>query len=200
MGCGVQSLKHISLLAILTSCCLFSSTAVANNATYTIFGLGTGSLGGTSFSSTPFSIVAEADTDGIGTLPGIYSVLNTQTELFVDGFSSAEFTSGIRTTSNQSFSRAGFGDFNPQGSFSILFVDNSLFETYALDSSIGPVAGPSARLNGVSRPTPTTAGDFYLTSVENATFTATVVPEPNGTLFVMMSLGCIRIFSRHKEM
>ncbi len=167
MGCGVQSLKHTSLFAILAICCLFTSTATADNATYTIFGIGTGSLGGNSFSSTPFSIVAEADTDNIGTLPGLFSVPNTRTEVFVDGFSSAEFTSAIRTTSNQSLSRGGFGDFPPQGSFPILFVDNSLFDTYDLESSFGPVTGPTQLTNGVSRPTPTTAGDFYLTSVQN---------------------------------
>ena len=165
-------------------CWLVVTSVYAVPATYTITGIGTGALGDEVFSLSPFSIVAEADTDDIGTIPGIFSVPNTRTTATIDGIGSAEFNSTIRTSSNQAFSRAGFGDFGGPGNFAILFVDNNLFASYDLGTSIGPLGGPVLLVNSVGQPTGTTAGDFYLTSVQDALFTAVVVPEPNSFLLI----------------
>lgn len=168
---------------LLLAAAVVSSTIAVQASTidFTISGTGSGSLNGQPFTAAAFSIASTADTSQIfvSTLPVLSAMVT------VPGFGSGTFTDPIDIFDNP---RAGYGmggmiDTDVRD---ILDIDNPVFATYGMDTSLGPVSGtpdpangdPSGYIINSGSAFPTTAGVFSLTSVTAATFQATVVPEP----------------------
>jgi hypothetical protein len=151
--------------------------AKADPVTFIITGTGSGALGAQSFSNTAFTISSTADTAFItNPFSGVFILADQTATVNVSGIGTGAFTSQTSNVSNQNFSRAGISD----PSFAILFVNNPGFSTYSLATSIGPLSGPASFNSGANFAT--TAGNFRLDTVQDATFEARVttqaVPEP----------------------
>jgi PEP-CTERM motif len=161
---------------------IFTETAIA-----------TGALGRDGFTDAPLTITAIADTANVNEIfPGVFSVNNSSTTVFVPGFGSGTITDLSYTFSAQaSSSEGGIGDNTIFAD--ILDVMNPAFATYNLTTSFGPLSGSTGINSG--QPFPTTAGDFIIDSIlgNTATFQATVVPEPStlvlGLLGSLSGLG-----------
>ena len=151
------------------------TAALANTITYTESGVGTGSLGETSFTDAPFTITLVADPAHVVTGPGgVLANPSGTATLSINGSPVATFTEQLAAFDAQADQTAGLGSV-PQ-MISVLGTTDPVFGTYGLTTSIGPIANTSSFNVGASFATD--QGAFVLNSVGNATFTALATPEP----------------------
>jgi len=155
-------------------------TARSTPITYTLSGLGSGSLGGVSFTNTAFTISALADTSQISQpLTPLFRVTNSATTISVKGMPIGTLLTNTVTLDfqNPNASEANAGIFLYYQGPRLLSVFNSAFQTYDLSTSFAPHFGNAGiQSNFVF---PTTAGDFFFSSVSSASFAASIVPEPS---------------------
>ena len=152
--------------------------------TYTEQATASGSLDGISFTDAAVVLTMNNDTTNVtNSGPGDFENVGTAT-VSVGGGPALAFTHPTQVFSTQSVPAVGFED---------LAVDDILdnfsapFATYDLTTSIGPIVGSGAIDPGSSFAT--TGGAFVLTSVGDATFTASTnaIPEPSS--WAMMLIG-----------
>jgi hypothetical protein len=171
----------------------FAAPAVAVPITYSIKGIGSGTLDGTSFTDDLVSITIAGDTNNIVSLtssvsknagPTTVSVAGVGTDTlpnivdFVDRFPDEEF----------------FG--TPTGS-PFWEIDDSAFATYNLDTSIGPVSGPPFLSK---TPTVTgSGGNFDLSVMGTSTFEADVVPLPATLPLFATGLGAFGLLGWRRK-
>jgi hypothetical protein len=143
--------------------------------------VGSGSLGGTSFTNALVTITLDGDTATVTGSPGGFEQEFGSAFVVVSGSPVAEFTDpSMDAFDNPSVPAAGISDVTKN----LLIMDtiNTAFLTYDFRSPIGPVTGPANFNSGAVFPT--TAGDFFITSVAEGTsrfsakFPASPVPEP----------------------
>lgn len=175
----------------------FLTTAQATLITYKLSGVGTGTLGSSSFTAAPFTITATADTDDITlSSPGVYRVFTLTDEILIMGLAPASFIGRTIVVDNQNIERAGFSD--QSANRSVFFVINSQFSSYDLSTSIGPESGTSS--GNVFTNFVTTAGllSFYpATFGTTASFEAiTVIPEPTTAFFGAGLIGVVGLTRR----
>lgn len=185
-------------LAILL-CGLAAAPVHASPITFTIEGTGTGSLGGQAFVDATFQIVAQIDTDDVFAISSGFQVVNLGTSVEIFGVGSGDFTNEIRTTANQTNNRVGFGDVNVNRA--ILFVNNAIFGSYDLQSPLGPIQG-TPTLNAFSL-FPTTSGNFFLSDVDQVTFTSatstTIAPVPEPAPLLLLGTGLAAGVRRYRR-
>jgi hypothetical protein len=158
--------------------------APAQPVLYTFSGNANGSLGGQPFSNAAFSIEAVADLSLIALQsPGVFAV-PTAADIAISGFSRAALLFTNRVVANQNFARIGIGDLDQN--VAVLFIDNVAVQTYGLNTTIGPLTGPTILTPAASYPT--SAGLMNLSAVFNASFSAVVVPEPSA--LALVGLAC----------
>jgi hypothetical protein len=161
----------LALILVATS----SAGALAVPITFEITGTATGSLGGAPFTDAAFTLTGNADTDDVSFVGFGFQVVNSSSSVTIAGLGTGVFSNETRTTANQNNDLGGFGEFFLLNA-AVIFVGNVVFDTYQLDSDLGPVSGPATISPGTTFAT--SAGDFIFSSVlGEATFTA-VVPEP----------------------
>src|SRR5208337_4564839 len=121
---------------------------------------GSGSLGGTPFTSALITLTANADTANVSnSFSGqLFLVNNASTTVDVAGIGPGIFTEVITTSVYHPNQTAGISD----PSAGILDVVNPVFATYHLTTFVGPVSG-SAHCN-IGLVFPTTAGNFEVDS------------------------------------
>ncbi|HDR68292.1 MAG TPA: hypothetical protein ENN61_04495, partial [Bacteroidaceae bacterium] len=144
----------IFLLALI----LITGFALNSNAAPITFihqGIGTGYIGSESFTSSNFTITAEADTDDIYVIykPNSteflgYSVNHTSVSIFVENLDSTyEFQTPTRTFVNNDFGSAGFTRvdgadlFHSSGTQAL-----DVLKSWDMQSSIGPLESPYGQL------------------------------------------------------
>lgn len=156
--------------------CLAATQVQAFQVTYTFSAVGSGSLGGNSFSGVAFTITSVADTTSGGFLgAGVPFLNDTSANVFITGLGAANFTSPTITVANNNLGAAGISD--PGLGLAILFAEQNLgLNAYDLTTSIGPLTGTAA--DNIGQPFPTDDGNFIIRSVGDVTFTA--VANPNG--------------------
>jgi len=155
---------------------------------------GNGLLDGKSFSGELITITFTGDTNNIFVSGGDILLDGTAT-VSVAGTGSDTFTDTIQAYAIDSFGQAGFQDISG-GSRVILESDSSLFDTYGLNTSIGPVVATPVT-TGLSFPT--VGGQFSITRLTtigdstSVSYTATAaagaggVPEPGS--FLLLAAG-----------
>ena len=175
--------------------------AVAVPITYTFSGTGSGSLGGQSFVNSAFTFTSTADTSRVSTgsvFGNIFvRVVNSSASVFVAGLGTADFVGVSLTTINQTGGSASLSAPLTTGSpYALLQTDNSVFHTYDLKTSLGPI---STTLIAFDRGNyATSLGNFSLTAVSSAVvFQAAIqaVPDATSTLELLgisaaILMGC----------
>src|SRR5690348_13034313 len=140
MNIGFQNSLRLAML--LSAIAVFVGGHSAHSApiTYTLTGLGSGSLGGVSFTDTAFTITALADTSQIAqpSVP-VFRVTNSATTISVKGMPVATLRTNSVTLDfqNPKPSEASAGIFLYYQGPRLLSVFNSAFQTYDLSTSFG---------------------------------------------------------------
>jgi hypothetical protein len=179
---------------------LGAQTAGADAIVYTFQGVGTGSIGNTPFTRSPFTITLTADTNSISQFalpctPAPCTVLDvpaTAATISVDGLTAA-ITSPIGVFDNQTIAALGLSRITGLGSGGIgsdlMDLSNAAFSGYGLTGPFGPV-GP-VNLGGLSEFScsagcvTTELGNLTLTSASQVTFTDPIsTPEPASVLLL----------------
>src|ERR1700733_6265045 len=141
--------------------------------TYTLSGVGSGKLGTQTFVNDPFTIISVADTSQLMNEKalGFLRMPDITTTITINGLGTATFTVPVYTTELQNIG-ASLGDRNPPSGNEILVLQNPIFDTYNLVSSIGPVSGSPIFSPDIMFST--SDGNFDFISVSKATFQATL--------------------------
>ena len=189
-----------SLLALAASAL---PAAHAGGITYTVRGVGSGTLDNQAFTNAAFSIVSTADTAAIThPAPGVFFVTDLTSSVTVAGLGTDSFSFNPSNAVNQNTGVNGAGVSDLGQGLAILFVHNPVFAAYDLSTAIGPVSGTPSFNRAATFAT--TAGDFSLSTVSSATFTATTaaVPEASTTvsfgLLLALGMGGMVIAKRRK--
>lgn len=172
------------------------SAANADPITIEISSLASGSVGGSQFSNSLVTFVGVGDTNNVeqnGALSNL--IVDFSVTFEVEGLGSGQFTDSIQAVSNSNSELGGLG--NTTNEFGLVFIFDSAFENYDLQSDLGPVSGPAVFVFNV--PHATTLGDLRISAGVTGTYTATVsgVPEPSAVL-VFVSFGSILTFRRRR--
>ncbi len=172
---------------VLFSGVLHSSPANAVPITYTYDGVGSGTIGTSTFSGAAFSIVASADTDNIQPWSNA-DLQNTHlsTSIHISGVGTFDILTASHTWIAQNCC-AGIGE--DLSSNWITMNSTQLIDVgYGLDTNIGPIIDNSPsninQFTGVS----TSGGTMAFSSVSTVSFTATVVPEPSTAILLTIGL------------
>jgi hypothetical protein len=199
---GLSNLKHLPLflktllliVSLLISLGMTSGTAQA--LTVTVTGIGSGSLGGTSFTNAAFTILAEADQSDVSVIGDGYRVDNSTTSIDIAGLGVATLGDSLAeedVTNPSGPDNFAIADFTVGNA--ILVSTNPSFASYDFSSSLGPVTGSTslspAAIFG------TNLGGLTLTSSGNTTVTVDA-PEPAFLFLAALpcSLALIRFRSR----
>lgn len=152
---------------------------------FTDQGVGTGTIGNLAFTNTPFTITAQANTANrlFSSFDMAYSEDNDTAQITLNGIGTYQFITGTRffvshiSPFDVGFSRAGLDGYD-------LFdgPGNIAFQQWNMLSPIGPITGFAQLEQWSAFPVITTGGvlDFNNDGNTHATFTARLVPEPNG--------------------
>lgn len=175
-----------SRLAILSIFAAATLAAHADTITYTESAIGSGSLGKNDFTNALVTITATGNTGNVVDNGGIFVII-LPVELTVQGLGSTMFTDIIQFVSNNSFGDAGVGDnTNNRG---VLFTSNSVFDTYNLQTGIGPISGAPGFNSGGSFGT--ADGTLITTSFGTSTFEAVTSSVPEPSTIAMFGTGLL---------
>jgi len=148
-------------------------------------GVGSGSLASAPFSTRGFAITAAGDTSQRVGVAGVgYYIDHLSAQIEIDGLGLFLFATPTRTFVNQTAPSAGFSRAGERGLdlFNFNGPEASVFATWGMTTSIGPVSGTGLLTQWNSPPVETSGGVLFFnvdTSVP-AVFTA-VIPEPGVT-------------------
>jgi uncharacterized protein (TIGR03437 family) len=159
---------------------LSAATALAGQTgVFTFSGTATGTIGGTSFTNAALTVTGSGDVSTVSCANG-NCTLNLPfgvTSFTIGGVGSGTFTFTSYFFVNHTGGMVGFGVGGDLIQISDNAIGKTVFTTYDLQSTIGPL-GPEAEDPSESDwvGMPTTLGSFTVTSFTNVTFQATVGP------------------------
>ena len=180
----MRQASRLAIFAILTAATL---AAHADTITYTESAIGSGSLGKNDFTNALVTITATGNTGNVVDQGSGVFVIILPAELTVQGLGSTMFTDIIQFVSNNGVGDAGVGD-NTNGR-AVLFTNNSVFDNYNLQTSIGPISGASSFNPGGSFGT--ADGTLITTSFGPSTFEAVTSSVPEPSTIAMFGTGLL---------
>lgn len=191
---------RLNSVFLLTLC---AATLQAAPITFIYSGLGTGTIGGTSFDGALITLTANADTTNRLSFGSGFSMVNDSATVEIEGIGVFGFTSPTRNFVSNVSNGAGFSRFSGGTSgpdLANIFNVPSL-GTYSLDTDFGPVTGTgqfiqwAATINWGSMET--TGGTLVINTVNTPlTYQAILgrggeVPEPGTTFLMLSGLGAL---------
>lgn len=164
--------------------------AHADDITFTHTGVGSGTIGATSFTGAAFTITDIANTSSVTSFSEGFFVNDTSASISISGVGTFDFLTPTETFVNNLSELVGFG----HGSLGADLYDgpaNAAFDTWNMLSSIGAISGTASLFQWTFSPVNTSGGvlAFPGTQSSETAFTATIatasaVPEPS--TFVLM--------------
>jgi hypothetical protein len=178
--------------------CLFATTAAAVELQIVETGIGSGTIGSTTFSDSAFTITALANTDNRLPFPGVagyWFIDHDSTSLSIDNVGTFQILSTTRTYVYNVTKTIGFARGGEVGADLYLGQD-AAFSTWDLQTPIGPISTTGtifewANTRKYNTPIVTDGGVliFNDSSTLPETFTATIVPEPASYSLALLALG-----------
>jgi hypothetical protein len=158
-----------------------------------------GSLGGGNFSTTSFTITATGNTAQRDTFDDGYFIDHASASITIDGQGTFDFTTPTRTFVNNTLGIVGFARAGAIGDDLYDGPTNSVFSTWDMMSSIGPIVGDTelTQWHGGSYGDIVTSGgvlvfdDATITGTFEAVVTPTAVPEPGTPITFGSALGVL---------
>jgi len=192
--------RSTMLLFVLAFVVVTAVPTFAATITFAHIGFGSGTLGGTPFTTSGFTITAQGDTNNRDNFLGGYYIDHDWASISITGLGTYQFTTGTRTFVNNIGPLVGF---SRSENFLDLFDGpyNDAFATWDMLSPIGPITGTGQLLQwGLSPSVVTNAGVlvFSNSGFEAATFVATSVPEPSTVMLLGSGLLGLAGFGRKK--
>jgi hypothetical protein len=198
----------LTTLAVALSCSFYQ--VQASPISYSLTTTVSGTLGGTPFTDALVTVTLTGDTANVtpGPVPFADVVYNPgSATVNVSGFATATFTDSIvifSTLKDVSLLVGGLPTVlildNTTGT-GILLQTGSIFSTYDLRRSLGPLSGAGGVASGshITPIFPTTAGDLTWAigqPLGTSTFTAVATPEP--ATLVFLGCGLTAVFARRR--
>jgi len=195
-------MKRSSLIIALVAFSLaaFVVKSTATPITFIFTGQGSGSIGGTAFGVSDFTITGYGDTDNTQYFGWGSYLDHDSASIDIAGVGALNFVTATRTFFNDSldiagFSRAGFG-----GTDLYNGPSSALLDGWDMLSSIGPIGGSLQLMQWLLSPVVTDAGQLiFNSSSTRGTFQAIVgssVPENSTTVLLigcaLVGLGAMR--------
>jgi hypothetical protein len=189
---SMQSFRVFTIVAVA----LLSTSASAVPISFIYTGVGSGTLGGITFTDAAFTITADADTDnrenrtkGTG-----FFLDHSSVTIDIGDLEPAHFITGTRTFVNNDLAVVGFSLEGASGWDLYDSYEDPAYATWDLLSSLGPVFGSFDLLQWDDSAVETDKGVLsFATSTVPGSFQATTpitaVPEPDS--FVLLSLGLL---------
>jgi hypothetical protein len=177
-------MRITSRLVIPAILAVAALAAHADTVTYTESVTASGTLGKENFTDALVTITGSADTSTITQLGSVFEVITPASQVTVAGIGTFLFTDTIDFFDNNSVGVAGVTDV-----IDIIDTANSVFDTYGLQTAIGPITGSFE--GNFGREFSTSGGGLVLTSAGDSTFQAidSAVPEPSS--FALLGTGIL---------
>jgi hypothetical protein len=186
------------ILLGLTIALAVISTSFATPISFAYTGSGSGSIGGTPFTNTPFVITALGDTNSrLGPLSGIYWIDHASAQIEINGVGSYSFLDPTST----------YYDFQSPSVYltrtpDVLLLGSTVpisgLAGWNMLTSIGPISTAFLSIQWENIPLLTSGGTLSLSGfIPSASFTATLVPEP--CAFVLTVIASAGFVSRRRN-
>jgi MYXO-CTERM domain-containing protein len=179
----MTSIRSVSVVATAAFALIATSSASAAVIEFSYSGIASGqwlngTYSGQSFTNKAFTITARSMTELVTPWSDGYQTNTSGAILTIEDYGSFAVTSDTAVWVGNTFGRSGFSIRN---SSDILSLGDSAFDTWNMQSSLGPITRTGVLAGGNLW---TTGGAVRLTGSTAMTFSATVVPAPGAVALV----------------
>ncbi|HWZ31166.1 MAG TPA: PEP-CTERM sorting domain-containing protein [Bryobacteraceae bacterium] len=199
MTLGTNSNRVLQLAGMVV---LIASCSQAGILSITHTGVGSGTIGTTTFTNASFTITDLADTAARQSFTGGFFIDDLSASIAITGVGTFMFTTGTRTFVNQSNDTVGFSRAGNLGADLFNGPTNAAFATWDMLSGIGPISGVGSLLQWSSSAVNTSGGVLVFANGSSDTrFQATLsgVPEPSSIALVGIgAIGLLGLALRRK--
>lgn len=171
-------------LTLLIGSLLYPAAVSASLLTITYSGLGSGTIGNTSFSSTLFTITETLDTSNRMPLGGNigWTIDDTSATVNIQGVGTFSMTTPTRSFVYNPGSSAGYSRASVNGS-DLIEISDPAFQTWDMTTPLGPIFANGSVLQWSALPVNTSGGQLAFDDArETINFRAVVTPEPGSWL------------------
>ena len=188
--------------AVSLAVVVFAANLAAGPITFIQTGTGSGSIGGTSFGSTRFTITSVGDTSNRTAISGGYVIDPTSAAIAIVGVGTFTFSDSMHEF--LSSGTVGFSRGSSSGDTDLFDgPTSSLLNTWDMASSIGPINGSGTLFQWASPAVNTSGGVLVFSDhTSDATFQAilgTSTPEPGSWMLVLAGLAAVKMAARQRK-